>query len=474
MAGIRITALPIATSFNPGDWLVGVVGNVTSKIGKDLVLSGTSGTSGTDGSSGESGTSGSSGSSGSSGTSGTHGTSGSSGSSGVSAKYRGFINGSINLSTLVVGNQITMVADHSLEYSPGQNLIVARDDFNHFHGEIVSYNPNGTLVMKVNEKIGTGTYNQWTVNLDGRTGAQGAQGAQGVHGAQGSVGPGVTINSPSANAILTSNSDGSVAEANPNLRFDGNTLIINPEFYTPLGDNTFKIITHEDGTSGTAGILVRQGLPGQPWEGYVENHVPDGYQHQFLVGNIWKAHIDEYGVHSQADLSVDGEIYLSGITQGPALDKYLVWDPNPFNPGDPTGKVYWKQGAPNGSSGTSGSSGSSGSSFLSPYTGNIQVNGQAWANSYTASSATIDWDNGNVQFYTLTGATTFTFNDGKAGGTYILVVKQGAAGGYTVGWPGSVTWASTPTMTAGANKYDVYTFVYVDSKYFGSYLQNFS
>jgi hypothetical protein len=75
----------------------------------------------------------------------------------------------------------------------------------------------------------------------------------------------------------------------------------------------------------------------------------------------------------------------------------------------------------------------------------------------------------------LAASTTFTFSNPNNGATYILIVRQGAAGGYTVTWP-SVSWsgASTPVMTSAANQYDVYTFVYANGKYYGSYVQDFS
>jgi len=57
-----------------------------------------------------------------------------------------------------------------------------------------------------------------------------------------------------------------------------------------------------------------------------------------------------------------------------------------------------------------------------------------------------------------------------------LIVKQSAGGSNTISWPSSVIWsgAVTPTMTAGANKFDVYTFIYDGTRYFGAYLQNFT
>ena len=135
----------------------------------------------------------------------------------------------------------------------------------------------------------------------------------------------------------------------------------------------------------------------------------------------------------------------------------------------------------NGTSGTNGSSGTSGTSFASPYTGNIQItSGQTWVTlpttGTTTSATTINFNDGNVQEYTLGASTTFTFSNPNSGATYILIIKQSSGGSNTITWPGTVTWAggTTPTMTATANKFDVYTFIYDGSKYFASYIQNFT
>ena len=134
-----------------------------------------------------------------------------------------------------------------------------------------------------------------------------------------------------------------------------------------------------------------------------------------------------------------------------------------------------------GATGSQGNVGATGAAFSSPYTGNIQINGQAWvtadANGNTTASTTVDWNTGNMQTFTLNAATTtFTFSNGNAGASYILVIRQNAAGSQTITWPASVAWAggSTPTMTATANRYDVFTFIYDGTKYFGSYVQNFA
>ena len=89
-------------------------------------------------------------------------------------------------------------------------------------------------------------------------------------------------------------------------------------------------------------------------------------------------------------------------------------------------------------------------------------------------TTSINWNNGNVQTRTLAASETFTFANPNNGATYILVIKQAAAGSYTITWP-TISWlgGAPPVMTATANKTDIYTFVYANSTYYGSYAQNF-
>lgn len=173
--------------------------------------------------------------------------------------------------------------------------------------------------------------------------------------------------------------------------------------------------------------------------------------------------------------------------------EYLPAGTSPVTPATPSvistfTQVMYTQVGPTGATGATGLAGSNGATgatgatgtFISPYTGNIQINGQSWVtadvNGNTSSSTTVDWDSGNVQTFTLNAATTtFTFSNGNAGASYILIIKQNSAGSQLISWPASVTWSggSTPTMTSAANRYDVYTFIYDGTKYFGSYVQNF-
>ena len=91
-----------------------------------------------------------------------------------------------------------------------------------------------------------------------------------------------------------------------------------------------------------------------------------------------------------------------------------------------------------------------------------------------ATTATIDWSKGNVQYVTLTANTTFTFIGAQAGYRHILHV----AGAYTPTFPSSVRWSAgtTPTATASAGHKDIYSFVYsgVEGLYDGVQSANFA
>ena len=151
------------------------------------------------------------------------------------------------------------------------------------------------------------------------------------------------------------------------------------------------------------------------------------------------------------DTTFTQDFYLTNLTSGGSTT-FLTLDSD-------TGQVY---------TGT-----------LNPFVGNVQIQGQSWVNlpttGTTTTGTTINWNDGNVQEKILGANTTFTFVNGNAGGTYILVIKQSSGGGNTITWPGTVTWAggAAPVMTSTANRFDVYTFIFDGNKYFGSYVQNF-
>lgn len=79
-------------------------------------------------------------------------------------------------------------------------------------------------------------------------------------------------------------------------------------------------------------------------------------------------------------------------------------------------------------------------------------------NGSATGTATINWSNGNVQYITLTGNTTFSFTNPKSGMRCILHV----AGAFTPTFPSTVRWTggSAPTATASSGKKDIYTLIY--------------
>jgi hypothetical protein len=88
----------------------------------------------------------------------------------------------------------------------------------------------------------------------------------------------------------------------------------------------------------------------------------------------------------------------------------------------------------------------------------------------SGTSLTIDWNDGNEQRITLTGDVTLTLNNPGDGGRYVLIFNQDGTGGRTVTWPAAVKWpaGSTPTITSGADKFDLVTLIYLSTE--GIYL----
>ncbi|NTW31747.1 MAG: hypothetical protein HGB12_03845 [Bacteroidetes bacterium] len=81
-------------------------------------------------------------------------------------------------------------------------------------------------------------------------------------------------------------------------------------------------------------------------------------------------------------------------------------------------------------------------------------------------SATVDWDESNVQEITLAANRSFTFTNGKSGGIYTLIIKQNSTGGYTVVWP-SIQWTSgiAPTLITTPGATSIIKFVYDGDNY---------
>lgn len=94
-----------------------------------------------------------------------------------------------------------------------------------------------------------------------------------------------------------------------------------------------------------------------------------------------------------------------------------------------------------------------------------------------AAGATITWDLLNpIATVTLgAAANAFTLNNARAGGTYVLILKQDGSGSRTVTWPANVNWPGdvAPTLTTTANRADVCYLVYDGAVFYGSLAQNY-
>ena len=165
------------------------------------------------GTSGSSGTSGGSGTSGSAGTSGLTGTSGSSGLTGTSG-LSGDMYKTESVTEFALGSAGALVVGTGLSYTVAQDIIIAYDSTHHQVSMVTSYDSgSGILVFGApSETTGTGTYSDWTVNLNGAAGGDGSSGTSGSSGAGGTAGTsgaaGTSGSSGTSGASGTSGSSG--------------------------------------------------------------------------------------------------------------------------------------------------------------------------------------------------------------------------------------------------------------------------
>ena len=87
----------------------------------------------------------------------------------------------------------------------------------------------------------------------------------------------------------------------------------------------------------------------------------------------------------------------------------------------------------------------------------------------TGTAYTINITTASVQILTLTANCTYTFPAAVAGKSFLLVQKQDATGSRTATWPAAVKWPSgtAPTLTATANKSDVFGFTSDGTSWYG-------
>ena len=80
------------------------------------------------------------------------------------------------------------------------------------------------------------------------------------------------------------------------------------------------------------------------------------------------------------------------------------------------------------------------SSMISKEGGNLVVNGfqiinKAFDKGSVSGAVEIDWNKGNTQVITLTGATTLSFANAEVNSFYTLIVIQDGSGGHTLAFP---------------------------------------
>lgn len=255
MSNRKFRDLPLYTGDTSGTYLIlnNSSQTTTHKVTKETLFSGfTGGAAGTSGTSGSSGTRGSSGSSGTAGTSGTSGLAGD--------LYRTTSSTSLTIQTGTTG---TFVIGTGLGYSVAQDVIIAYDISNHMVGMVTSYNPsNGQMVVNVHDKIGSGTYTGWTVNLNGAAGGDGSSGTSGTSGTSGSSGSsGDSIFHLSGSVYYTTSS----IDIDGNLYITGTTTLggnIVPK--TPRGATLGSLANPFADIFVSSGSINIAGIPGQP------------------------------------------------------------------------------------------------------------------------------------------------------------------------------------------------------------------
>lgn len=86
-----------------------------------------------------------------------------------------------------------------------------------------------------------------------------------------------------------------------------------------------------------------------------------------------------------------------------------------------------------------------------------------------SSNFSINFANGPMQQYTLSGNVTVTFQNPVVGGSYLLKLVQDSTGGRQITWPSNIVWAEqlSPELS-GANKVDFVQMLYDGTNYYAS------
>lgn len=299
-------------------------------------------------------------------------------------------------------SNITITTNPGLFFRQYDFIQVAHDSENYIIGRVVSYNSStGVLVLTPLIIEGSGSFSSWEISLTGDPGIDGTSGSSGLSGSGTSSTSGTSGTSPNIQfsgypfGIPRFTAGGNNLYSDNRLTFDGRTLSIDPLEFSSGGNPIYRIIYHNDGTAGTAGIVVRGPVIGQSYTGIIENRVPHDYQHQYVVGSNNIAHIDAQGLHVQQALIADNGIYFENLEFDSSQSRFLVWDPS--TSGGLQGKVKWTTSGAAGTQGPAGTSGSSGQSGTSGTSGSTNLN------ALTGWNTNKEYEIGSTEQFTFSG-----------------------------------------------------------------------
>lgn len=100
------------------------------------------------------------------------------------------------------------------------------------------------------------------------------------------------------------------------------------------------------------------------------------------------------------------------------------------------------------------------------------VNGsvQAYTSDSDASTITFDMAASNIHNVTLGANRTLAVSNVSTGQAFVIILKQDGTGSRTVTWWSNIKWvsATAPTLTTTANRWDIFSFIYDGTNYYGS------
>jgi hypothetical protein len=100
------------------------------------------------------------------------------------------------------------------------------------------------------------------------------------------------------------------------------------------------------------------------------------------------------------------------------------------------------------------------------------VNGSinAYTSDSDAATITFDMSTSNLHNVTLGGARTLSVSNVSTGQAFVIILKQDGSGSRTVTWFSSIKWANgiVPTLTTTAGRWDIFSFLWDGTQYFGS------